>query len=468
MAHALIMPRQGNTVESCVIVRWKAAEGDAVAEGQGLCEVETDKASFEVPAGEAGILLKILRPEGDDVPVLQPIAVIGAKGEDWKAAVAGSHDAQVEGMTTAPAGGAARAAAPAASPAASGGHSSSPNVEFRGVSPRARALAGREGLDAAALGGSGPGGRVIERDVRAALEGRPALTAAARAALPAGAPAPAAGSAIGGRVGLADLGNQSVPHNAPPAGGAAPTPRARVERREERGEERYVETPLKNIRRIIADRMRASLAGTAQLTFNGSAKADRVMALRARFKASDKALGLSEVTIGDLVLFAVSRVLPRFPEANAHLVEGKLRVFERVHLGLAVDTPRGLMVPVIRDADLLSLREISAEAKRLASACVAGNINPDELTGGTFTVSNLGAFGVESFTPVLNAPEVAILGVDAVTNAAAEGPDGSLVLEKRMGLSLTVDHQVIDGAPAARILKAIADAMADIDLMLME
>jgi pyruvate dehydrogenase E2 component (dihydrolipoamide acetyltransferase) len=214
--------------------------------------------------------------------------------------------------------------------------------------------------------------------------------------------------------------------------------------------------------------MRASLAGTAQLTFNGTANAKQILALRARFKASDPALGLAEVTIGDLVLFAVSRVLPRFPNANATLENGVLRVFERVHLALAVDTPRGLMVPVIRNADLLSLREISAEAKRLAAACQAGNIDHDELSGGTFTVSNLGAFGIESFTPVLNAPQVAILGVDAIVPRAAAGPNGTVVLEQRLGLSITVDHQIVDGAPAARILKAFADAIADIDLLLMQ
>ena len=159
-------------------------------------------------------------------------------------------------------------------------------------------------------------------------------------------------------------------------------------------------------------------------------------------------------------------MLARFPTANATLEKGVLRTFQRVHLALAVDTPRGLMVPVIRNADLLSLRELSAEAKRLAGACQSGNIQPDELSGGTFTVTNLGAFGIESFTPVLYAPQVAILGVDAITQRAVPRPDGSVAFEPRIGLSLTVDHQIIDGAPAARLLKAFADAIADIDLLL--
>jgi pyruvate dehydrogenase E2 component (dihydrolipoamide acetyltransferase) len=456
VAHVLIMPRQGNTVESCIITRWKAAEGAQVAADQSVCEVETDKASFDVPAGAAGFILKILRPEGDDVPVLEPIAVIGQKGEDWQAAVG-----KVGGRT--PALAEAAAAAPAAStssaqPAAVRGLT--PGAQDRrqtpsaAVSPRARKLATAEAVDASALSGSGPGGRVIERDVAAALAGRPPLTAAAKAAVAAGAAAPVSGPdfvgrSLGGRVGLADFGGQT------------PASPARVY------SDGYTETPLKGVRKLISERMRSSLENSAQLTFNGSANAKQLQALRARFKTSDPALGLADVTIGDLVLYAVSRVLPRFSNANATLENGMLRAYERVHLALAVDTPRGLMVPVIRNADLLSLREISAEAKRIAAACQAGNINPDELAGGTFTVSNLGSFGVESFTPVLNAPQVAILGVDAIMPRAAAGPNGTVVLEQRLGLSLTVDHSIIDGAPAARMLKAFADAIADIDLLLM-
>ena len=441
MAHVLIMPRQGNTVESCIIVRWMTSEGQAVEADQAVCEVETDKASFDVPAGASGLLLKILRPEGDDVPVLEPIAVVGQAGEDWKVAVG--------------------AAAPGAQAAVGGAA-----VE-QAVSPRARALAAAEGVNVGALQGphsivgTGPGGRVIERDVAAALAARPPLTAAAKAAVRAGAAAPAIGSALGGRAGMADLKSaadlEAAHVTAAARGGAEGAAHGGG----------FVETPLKGVRKIISERMLGSLASTAQLTFDSSADANRLLALRARFKSSDPALGLAEVTIGDLVLFAASRVLPRFPNANATLENGTLRAFERVHLALAVDTPRGLMVPVIRNADLLSLREISAQAKRLAAACQAGSVSSDELSGGTFTVSNLGAFGVESFTPVLNAPQVAILGVDAIVPRAAAGPDGSLVLERRIGLSLTVDHQIIDGAPAARLLKAFADAIADIDLLLL-
>jgi pyruvate dehydrogenase E2 component (dihydrolipoamide acetyltransferase) len=466
VAHVLIMPRQGNTVESCIITRWIAGEGDRVSAEDAVCEVETDKASFDVSAGASGTVLKILRAEGEDVPVLEPIAVIGERGEDWKGAL-GSAPAQTGGAAESvqaavqAAQAAVQAAHAAVKSAPKGDPDSASGGEPAGVSPRARALASAEGIEPGSLRGSGPGGRVIERDVEAVLEARPAMTAAARAAVVSGAAAPAgAGTAIGGRVGLGDLGPAAV--GAVPAASAADARRAAPS-----GGDSFTETPLKGVRKIISERMLASLSSTAQLTFNGSALASRILDLRARFKASGPSLGLSEITIGDLVLFAVSRVLPRFPSANATLELGILRSCERVHLAIAVDTPRGLMVPVIRNADLLSLRELAAESKRLAAACQSGSIDPGELSGGTFTVSNLGAFGVESFTPVLNAPQVAILGVDAITQRAAAGPGGTLVLEPRMGLSLTVDHQIVDGAPAARLLKAFADAIADIDLLLM-
>lgn len=426
MAHVLVMPRQGNTVESCIIVGWKVAEGQSVRAAEVVCEVETDKASFDVPAGADGILLKVLRPEGDDVPVLAPIAVIGARGEDWASALPPSDRPAGAAATAASPFPAAAVQAPAGSESARRGGRSDPAT--RPLSPRARRLAAQEGIPVAGLVGTGPGGRVIERDVRAA-----------RVASPAG-PAPAS---------------------------AASAPALALLRGEQRaGEGAHTDAPVRGIRKLIAERMRGSLSTTAQLTLHGSASAARVTALRARFKESDPSRGLAGVTIGDLVLYAVCRVLPGFPALNAHLLDGTIRTFERVHLGLAVDTPRGLMVPVIRNADLLSLTQLSAEAKRLAAACLEGAVQPDELSGGTFTVTNLGALGIESFTPVLNAPQVGILGVCAVTPHVAAGPDGRPVLEPRMGLSLTIDHQAIDGAPAARALKAFADAIADVDLLL--
>jgi pyruvate dehydrogenase E2 component (dihydrolipoamide acetyltransferase) len=469
------MPRQGNTVESCILTRWRKAEGQSVGPEEILCEVETDKASFEVPAGSAGIVLKLLAAEGDDVPVLKPIAVIGQAGEDWRASL-GAAAGAAAGDATAP------ALSPKPGLAVPRGGPASPTIlapgpgfphatdQAKGVSPRARLLAAEQAIDPASLAGSGPGGRVIERDVRAAIGARPPLSASARAALAAsgGTGLPAAGSGLGGRITSADL----AP-GAAGATGAAQPPAAEgalVRTSAASGSAPFpgfsTDTPIKGIRKIIADRMMASLSATAQLTYTSSAPAARLQELRARMKAAPEGLGLSKITVNDLVLYAVCRVLELQPWLNAHKIGDTLRSFERVHLGMAVDTPRGLLVPVIRNADLLSLAELSAEAKRLAAACLEGRIQPDELSGSTFTVTNLGSLGIESFTPILNAPEVGILGVDSITLRPVMGEDGQVGFEPRLGLSLTANHQVIDGAPAARFLKAMADVLADIDLWL--
>jgi pyruvate dehydrogenase E2 component (dihydrolipoamide acetyltransferase) len=322
------------------------------------------------------------------------------------------------------------------------------------ASPRARNLAAREGIDVAAgLSGTGPGGRIIERDISAALAGRPPLTAAAKAAAGAG-PLPASGSGLAGRITTADLAG------GPAAGAAVPAVPS--------GEGAVTETPVKGIRKLIADRMLASLAESAQFTLNAGAPAARLQELRKRFKARGESMGLGKITVNDLVLYAVSRILPAYPYMNALKTGDVLKTYERVHLGMAVDTPRGLMVPVIRNASLLSLRQISAEAKRLAAACQGGTVKPEELSGSTFTVSNLGSFGISGFTPVLNAPEVAILGVCGIELKPVEGDDDEcgFAFEPRIGFSLTINHQVVDGAPAARFLQSLCASVADIDLLL--
>ena len=441
MAHILVMPRQGNTVESCIIGSWRVKEGDPVTAETTVCDVETDKAAFEVPAGAAGIVLKILHVAGDDVPVLQPIAVIGQAGEDYAALLAanGGKPQQVAGPPAIPSG--TTEAPPPVIPEAALPQSGS-------ASPRAHGLAAREAVSLAGLAGSGPGGRVIERDVRAALAGRPPLTQAAKAA--AVGAVPEAGTGLGGRITIADL------------GGAAPIPQTTAGL----GEGAVTETPIKGIRKVIADRMLKSLAESAQFTLNGHASAVRMRELRARMKEAGEALGLGNITVNDLVLFAVSRVLPLYLFMNAHKTGETIRIFERVHLGVAVDTPRGLLVPVIRNANLLSLSQISAEAKRLAKAVQDGAAKPDELAGSTFTVTNLGSLGVTSFTPVLNAPEAAILGVAGIEPAPVETAEGGYTFEPHIGFSLTINHQVIDGAPAARFLKTLCEAVGDIDLWL--
>ena len=477
MAHVLIMPRQGNTVESCIIVEWKKKEGDTVDAETVVCEVETDKATFEVPAGEAGTILKILYAEGDDVPVLQPIMVVGKPGEKWEDSVKAppQTEAPKEAQTareTASAAGEPVTDAPAVSSAAEktqaektapAAPSATPGAHLE-ISPRARAAAFKEAVDVRTLSGSGAEGRIIEADVLRAAAERPPLTAAAKEALRSGGSLPAAGSGIGGRVTLADIqavADGSAAAFAPASGSSAGADRALAACA---AADEYTDTPIKGIRKVIAERMMNSLATAAQFTLNASAEAVRMQALRERFKASDPAMGLSKVTVNDLVLFLVSRLLKEFPFLNGVKTNGTIRLYKNVHLGMAVDTPRGLMVPVIRNADRMSLAQISAQAKQLAADCQAGSISPDLLSGSTFTVTNLGNTGIESFTPVINAPEIAILGVCGIQPKPAADGQGGYAILPHLSFSLTIDHAVVDGAPAAKFVKALCAALKDIDI----
>jgi pyruvate dehydrogenase E2 component (dihydrolipoamide acetyltransferase) len=211
--------------------------------------------------------------------------------------------------------------------------------------------------------------------------------------------------------------------------------------------------------------MRGSLQNAAQLTMNASADARALQAYRARLKASDDSLGLREVTINDLVLFAVARTLPRFPELNATFKDGALWQYKQAHLAFAVDTPRGLLVPVLRNADALTLHALSEQARAFTALCREGKIAPAALSGGTFTVTNLGGFGIESFTPIINTPQAAILGVGNINLKPIE-QNGTVQFIPHLGLSLTIDHQIVDGAPAAKFLQALAQAIGSIDLLL--
>ena len=425
MATIVVMPQLGNSVESCIIVEWMIAEGDTVAVDQTLASIETDKSTMEVPSTAEGTVLKLLWEEGDEVPVKDPLIIVGEPGEDISGLVPGGD------------------AAPAfATERATGA-----------VSPRARALAASAGLDASTITeGSGPHGRVIERDVAAAIAAGPVLTSAARAA---GVQA-TEGTGIGGRVSVADAGRtpEAAPASCPVASTPAGADYPGVS----------TSTPLKGVRKVVAKRMMESLTSTAQLTLNTTANAAGILAMRKKVKNADEALGLNKITLNDLVCFAVSRTLPKYPVFNARLEDGVLTQFEQVHLGFACDTPRGLLVPVIRSAQTLGLKAFSDEAKRLAGGAIDGTIAPDFLSGGTFTVSNIGSFGIETFTPVINLPQTAILGVGAITPRPVVAADGTISVEQRLNLSLTIDHQVIDGADGARFLRDLVAAIDNIDV----
>ncbi len=504
MATEVTMPRQGQSVESCIILEWKKNEGDAVTEGEPIVEVETDKATFEVEATASGTLLKRFFEADEDVPVLTTIAVIGEEGEDYMQAVsnlpedrgrasggpdgAGGSAAEAEAGSDASTAGGAAAAAPAtteapakpgaqAAPAA--GAPAQPEEGRRGaVSPRALERARKAGVDPYSLAGSGPEGRVIERDVEAAAASGAPMTPTARAeAAATGAAAPTAGTGIGGRVRAQDLGAGAAARG---AGAAAGTARAMgpAELSEYPGP--VTEETARGVRKVIADRMYESLQSQAQLTLNSVADARALKRYRelvkgdvqARRSAGAEGTDAAEaeavnITINDMILFAVSRVLPRFPEMNSHMEEYTLRRFRHVHLGFAVDTPKGLMVPTIRNADRRSLKEIGRESRRLAEACTAGKATQEDLVPGTFTVSNLGNLGVTSFTPVIYAPQAGILGVGTIQPTPIfEGDETRFI--PGINLSLTMDHRAVDGAPAARFLQAVAEALAKFELTLAE
>ncbi len=445
MATIVVMPQLGNSVESCIIVEWMIAEGDTVAVDQTLASIETDKSTMEVPSTAEGTVLKLLWEEGDEVPVKDPLIIVGAPGEDISGLVPGGEGAS-ESVEAAAAPGQAAAAPEQAAPAFATERATG------AVSPRARALAASSGVDASAIAeGSGPHGRVIERDVAAAIAAGPTLTSAARAA---GVSA-TEGTGIGGRVSVADA--HRAPEASAPAAVPAPAPAADFPGAS-------TSSPLKGVRKVVAKRMMESLTTTAQLTLNTSANAAGILALRKKVKNADEALGLNKITLNDLVCFAVSRTLPKYPVFNAHLEDGVLTEFEQVHLGFACDTPRGLLVPVIRSAQSLGLKAFSDEAKRLAGAAIDGTLSPDYLGGGTFTVSNIGSFGIETFTPVINLPQTAILGVGAITPRPVLAPDGAVGVQQRLNLSLTIDHQVIDGADGARFLRDLVAAIENIDV----
>jgi pyruvate dehydrogenase E2 component (dihydrolipoamide acetyltransferase) len=227
----------------------------------------------------------------------------------------------------------------------------------------------------------------------------------------------------------------------------------------------YEEVKVPHIRKVIAKAMHQSLASTAQLTLNASFDATDLLNYRKKLKEAKERLGLENITLNDMILFAVSKTLLNHKDLNAHFLDDKVRYFKNVNLGVAIDTERGLMVPTVFGAERMSLNDISAQAKRLAADCKAGTINPDLLKNGSFTVTNLGTLDIESFTPVLNPPQTGILGVNTIVQRARE-VNGNYEFYPAMGLSLTFDHRAVDGAPAARFLKVLKTNLENFSVML--
>ena len=442
MATPIIMPRQGQSVESCIITAWNKKVGDTVEKGDILFSYETDKSSFDEPAPESGKILAIFREEGDDVPCLENVCVIGQDGEDFSAFIPKSDDQPA--AEAAP----VEAAAPVAEAAPVEVAVASTSVNASGaISPRAKVLAAKTGADLLKATPTGPNGRIIERDVQSLVDRGLTVSGAASANYTSAVE----GSGINGKVVLADL-------NAPVAT-AAPEDVVAATVAE------YEDVKLTNIRKIIAKQMCASLTTMAQITLNSSFDATKILALRKSLKAGAEKMGLANITLNDIILYAVSRVVLNHKGLNAHCLDETMRYFNTVNIGVAVDTERGLMVPTVFHAEKMSLNEISKEAKSVITAAQSGTINPDYLKGATFTISNLGSLGIESFTPIINPPQTAILGVCGLTTKVKE-VNGEIKTYSAMGLSLTVDHRVLDGADAARFLKDIVFALENFDLLL--
>lgn len=378
MATPVEVPKLGNSVEECIIGRWLKHPGDAVAAGDVVAEIETDKTTFEVTAPVGGKLLAAFFDEGAVVPVFTNFFVVGDAGENpdaFRPQAAGA--VAVATAVPAPVPVSAKAAA---APVVTG--------PVR-MSPRARRFAEVHNFHPASVAGSGPGGRILEDDMRKLFEARPA--------------------------------------------------------------QQLKSAPRSRLRETIARRMRESLATTAQYTLNSSADAAGLLIMRARLKASARS---AEININHLVTYCAIRALGEVPSLNAEFIDGKIQEHAAVHLGFACDTPKGLLVPVVRDAHALSLSALAARMRDLTAQATAGTVPADDLTGATFTISNLGNLGIESFTPLLNPPQVAILGVNAIQLKAVRR-DGRVEFIDAIGFSLTCDHQAIDGAPGARFLQVL-------------
>ena len=456
------MPKQGQSVESCIISEFKVKVGDSVKVGDVLFGYETDKATFEEASQVEGTVLAIFWADGDEIPVLQNVMVIGQPGESFEE----FKPSAAEGLSSETIQPSASSLPPteSAGPSHSSGHgrpevsedtpSSAAGSITPGapVSPRARMMAAQKGVNTAQVAGSGPGGRIIARDVEAAAAAQGTLTGLAKAKMAQGGLAsPGAGSGLAGAVKGADLKVWKPNHTEGLAG---------------EGTEFQV-VKMSNMRKLIAKSMYNSLQNSAQLTHMLGADARKVMALR---KKAKKALGEGKVdvniTINDFVCFAVIKALQQFPNLNSHCLGDSMRLFKNVNLGLAVDTERGLMVPAVPHADTLSIVELSKALKKVAEDSKKGSINPDLLSpeAASFTVSNLGGFGVEWFTPIINVPQSAILGVGTVVPRPVDQGGGEYAFVPYMGLSLTYDHRAVDGGEATRFLKQVAVEIEKLDI----
>lgn len=407
MAIEISVPKLGLTMEEATLVGWKAAAGEMVKKEQIVLVLETDKVTFEMPSPGDGLLHPVASP-GSRIEVSQVVGYLAADKAEL-AKLAARHPAAETGgpaaATAAATQPAAAAAGPPAAPAAGGGRVK--------ASPVARVMAQAHGIDLSLIAGTGPGGRVVRADVLKAIEKGVSAKAA-----------PGPGAAAGELLSAAQ------------------------------------EIPIAGVRKVIFKNMHLSLATQAQLTLHTEASAEAMMRLRNRLNAAG-----AKVSYNAVLVKVIAQALKQHPLVNAGVEGEVIKVWRQVHVGVAMDLGRGLIVPKVRNAESKSIREISADIDRLVEAAKAGNLALDDLTLGTFTLTNLGAWDIDDFTPIVNHPESAILGAGRIVEKPA-ARDGQVVVESRVALSLSFDHRIIDGAPGAAFLKTIKDFVEEPALML--
>ncbi len=421
MAKNIIMPKAGNTVESCVIATINVKEGDKVNVGDVLFSYETDKTSIEEVSEVAGTVLKVLHAEDDEVPVFDNVMIIGEPGEDISEFLSGS-------ATSAPEASAPEAkveevvSAPVQTEVTQVKSDSDLNI-----SPRAQRL--MDELDVKEnqiTTASGVNERVMEADIMAAKENTVVSPAPA-------APVTATTAAVAPQVS---------------------------------GEESY-KVEYSGVRKAIAKGMNASLKDAAQLTLHTTFDATNLMALREMIKSNGEKLGLENINLNDMITFAVSRVVPKYPLLNSQVGEDHVIAYNVAHIATAVETEKGLMVPVLKNADSMSLNEMAKELRTLFAETKEGKLSPAKMSGGSFTVSNMGSLGVYGFTPVINRPQAAILGVGGL-ETKVKMVAGEVKPYQAMHLSLTFDHMPVDGMYAGRLLNELCATLENFSLALLK
>ncbi len=440
MATEIILPALGETMDEGTIARWTVQSGGQVKKGQVIAEVESNKAVFELESPATGTLI-IAKPAGVAIPILTLIATVFAPGESAPSST-GAAEAAKSPATPA----AAPEAQPSAIVAAPQAVAQAAGRQF--VSPRARRVAAEKQVDVSQVKGSGPEGRVEERDVLAFLEQQPRLTPLAKKVAAEAGIAPAELGEPHERVTRADV-EQKVARPAPataPASVVAAQPPTAAE----------TVASMGVVRRVIAQRMSQSSQTAASVTLTTELDVTEFVRLREQMKPRVEQLTGESLSYNVLLAKLAAIALRELPYMNARLVNDEIHTLQSANVGIAMDTERGLIVPVLRSVESKGLVELTKEGATLAKKARAGTMAADDMTGGTFTITNLGVYGIDAFTPIINLPECAILGVGRIAQKPAVW-QGEIAIRHMLMLSLTFDHRLVDGAPAARFLQRLSE-----------